>query len=92
MARRTIGRGLLVVMLLGTFGAGFFCGSLSQRRADAQMKELGGSLLKEAAGQGGVLGSAAQLGTSIGEMQDHVAGLQKNLDTLRKVQTELTGK
>jgi hypothetical protein len=79
-------------MLMGTFAAGFFCGSLSQQSAEAQMKELGGSLMKGATGSGGVLGSAAELGSSIVEMQDHVTGLQKNLDALRKVQSALTGK
>jgi hypothetical protein len=32
------------------------------------------------------------LGTSIVEMQDHVNGLQKNIDTLKKVQSALGGK
>ena len=73
-------------MRLGTFAAGFFCGSLSQRRADAQIKGLGETLMKDAAGSGGALGSVAQLGSSIVEMQDHVSGPQKNLDSLRKVQ------
>ncbi len=78
-------------MLVGTFALGFVCGSVSQQRADAQVKELGGSLLKEAAGSG-ALGSVGELGTSIIEMQDHVSGLQKNIDTLKKVQAALTGK
>ena len=91
MTRRTIGRGLLMGMLVGTFALGFVCGSISQQRADAQVKELGGALLKEAAGSG-ALGSVGELGTSIIEMQDHVSGLQKNIDTLKKVQSALTGK
>jgi len=78
-------------MLVGTFSLGFVCGSISQQRADAQVKELGGSLLKEAAGSG-ALGSVGEMGTSIIEMQDHVSGLQKNIDTLKKVQAALTGK
>ena len=92
MAKRAIGRGVLVGMLAATFAAGFFCGSLMERRADAQMKGLGETLMKDAAGQSGMLGSVGQLGTSIVEMQDHVSGLQKNLDALRKVQAALTGK
>src|SRR6266542_275134 len=91
MARRTIRRGVLVGMLVGTFAAGFFCGSVTQQRAGAQVKELGGTLMKQAVGQGGVLGSAGELGSSIVEMQDHVSGLQKNIDTLKKVQSALTG-
>jgi hypothetical protein len=92
MANAMRTRGALVGVLLATFGAGYVCGSLSQPRADAQMKDLGGTLLKGAAGAGGPLGSVSELGTSIVEMQDHVTGLQKNLETLKKVQTALTGK
>ena len=90
MTRRTIGRGVLMGMLVGTFALGFVCGSVSQQRADAQVKELGGALLKDAA-KSGALGSVGDLGTSIIEMQDHVSGLQKNIDTLKKVQAALTG-
>ncbi len=90
MTRRTIGRGLLMGMLVGTFALGFVCGSVSQQRADAQVKELGGALLKDAA-KSGALGSVGDLGTSIIEMQEHVSGLQKNIDTLKKVQSALTG-
>jgi hypothetical protein len=34
----------------------------------------------------------AQFGSSIVEMQDHITGLQKNLDTFKAVQASLTGK
>ncbi len=91
MAQRTIRRGALAGMLVGTFAFGFVCGSVSQQRADAQVKELGGSLLKEATGSG-ALGPIGDLGKSIIDMQDHVSALQKNIDTLKKVQTALTGK
>lgn len=85
-------RSLRVAMLLGTFGLGFLCGSLSQQRADAQLKEMGGALMQQAGESGGMLGSAAQLATSVTEMQEHVTGLQKNIDTLKKVQSALSGK
>src|SRR5262249_60798243 len=89
----TIGRRSAVAgVLMATFAAGYLCGSLGQPRGDAQMKDLGGTLLQGAAGAGGALGSIGGLGTSIVEMQDHVTGLQKNLDTLKKVQASLTGK
>jgi hypothetical protein len=78
-------------MLVGIFAAGFVCGSLSQQRADAQLQELGGAAAKQALGSG-ALGSVGELGTSIVEMQDHVSGLQKNIDTLKKVQSALSGK
>src|SRR5262245_35024981 len=46
-------RGLRVAMLIGTFGVGFLCGSLSQRGADAQLKELGGAAMQQAGESGG---------------------------------------
>jgi len=91
MAKRTMSRSVLVSMLVSTFAAGFLCGSLNQRSADAQLQELGGAAAKQALGSG-ALGSVGELGTSIMEMQDHVSGLQKNIDTLKKVQSALTGK
>jgi hypothetical protein len=38
---------------------------------------------------GGALGSVTELGSSIVEMQEHINGLQKNLETLKKVQSAL---
>jgi hypothetical protein len=61
---------------------------VSQHYAQAQGKELGGDLMKQAAG---ALGSVGEMGTSLLEMQEHVSGLQKNIDTLKKVQSSLTG-
>src|SRR4029077_15300755 len=55
-------------------------GSVSQRSAQAQVP-----------GMGGALGSVAELGSSIVEMQQHGDGLQKNLATLKKVQAALGG-
>lgn len=80
-----------IVVILAVFMLGYFCGSLSQRAAVAQVPGLGG-VLDKAGGMGGPIGSAAQLGSSLVEMQDHVTGLQKNIDTLKKVQSSLTGK
>jgi hypothetical protein len=73
------------------FAAGFVSGTLSQRQADAQVKELGDAVMKQAGESGGSLGAAAQLGTSIIEMQQHVSALLKNLDTLNKVKAALGG-
>lgn len=80
---------VVALMLLAAFTLGYVFGSVTQQRADAQ--GLGG-LLEQAGKGGGPLAAAAQLGSSIVEMQDQVNGLQKNLDTLRKVQSALTGK
>jgi hypothetical protein len=54
---------------------------VSQRSADAQLPGIGQ----------GALGSVTELGSSIVEMQQHVTGLQKNLDTLKKIQGALGG-
>ena len=89
MTRTTMRRGAMVVVLLLVFGLGYMCGVASQPRADAQ--GLGG-VLEQAGKAGGSMGQVSQLGSSILEMQDHVSGLQKNLDTLKKVQSALTGK
>jgi hypothetical protein len=89
MNMKAISRHLAVLTILGVFTLGYFCGTLSQRHADAQ--GLGG-VLEKAGSMGGPVGSIAQMGSSLVEMQDHVTGLQKNIDSLKKVQAALTGK
>ena len=89
MTRRMIARAVLTGVILGAFSLGYLCGSVGQRRADAQGL---GTLLEQAGKAGGSLGAVGELGSSILEMQQHVGGLQKNLDVLRKVQSALTGK
>jgi hypothetical protein len=84
-------RAARVGLLAGLFAAGFLCGSLSQRSADAQIGDLGGKAMEKAADAGGAAGSAGKLGTSIVEMQQHVDGLQKNLETLKQVKAALGG-
>jgi len=92
MERKTVLYTLRVAMVTGIFAAGFLCGSVTeQREAIAQMKELGQEMLNRAAGSGGILGSAAQLGTTIVEMEKQVDGLQKNLGVLRKIKAALGG-
>lgn len=88
MAKRNVSRGLMVAIIVAVFGLGYFCGSLTQRQAEAQI----GGILDKASKAGGPVGSVAQFGTSLVEMQDHITGLQKNLDTFKKVQASLTGK
>ena len=89
MTRTTMRRGVMVVVLLGVFGLGYMCGVANQPRANAQ--GLGG-VLEQAGKMGGTTGTIGQLGSSILQMQEHVTGLQKNLDTLKTVQAALTGK
>ena len=87
MVHGRIGRGMRVLAVAGVFGAGYLCGSLGERSAQAQL----GDVMKKAGEQGGALGTAGQLGSSIVEMQKHVDGLNKDLETLRKIKAALGG-
>jgi hypothetical protein len=87
--RKLVKRAAVAGMCAGIFGLGYLCGSMGQNRADAQGV---GGILEQAGKMGGTVGTVGQLGTSIVEMQQHVTGLQKNLDTLRGIQSALTGK
>ena len=84
-------RAVRIGILAAVFGAGFLCGSVTQRSADAQLKELGEAAMKQAGESGGALGSVTQLGTTIVDLQQHVDGLQKNIDVLKKVKSSLGG-
>ena len=88
MTKGRLSRGLMTAIIVVVFGLGYVCGSMTQRQAEAQI----GGLLDKASKAGGPVGSVAQFGTSLVEMQDHITGLQKNLDTFKKVQASLTGK
>jgi hypothetical protein len=74
----------------GVFAAGFLCGSVSQRRAEAQLGELGGKAMEKAGESGGALGSVAKMGSAITDIQKDV-GLQKNLVTFKQVKAALGG-
>lgn len=91
MQRSTVLRALRTAAVLAIFSAGFLCGSLTQRNADAQFDNLGSDLLKRAEGSGGLIGNVAKLGTTINELETHVSGLQKNIDTLKAVKAALGG-
>jgi hypothetical protein len=88
-------RSLQIGALAAMFAAGFLFGSVSRRPADAQLGEMGTAAgkaaLNQAAGGGGLVGSAMELGTAIVDMQTHVDGLQKNLESLKKVKAALGG-
>lgn len=92
MKRKGVVYSLRVAAFAVVFAAGYLCGSVTEKRADAQMGDLGTELLQRAAGSGGMIGSVAQLGTTISDMEKNVSGLQKNIDTLKKVKTALGGK
>jgi hypothetical protein len=85
MDNKMVARIAMIGTLFGTFTLGYVCGSVSTPRASAQLPQMPGGL-------SGTLGAASQLGSSITEIEQHVSGLQKNLDSLKKVQAALTGK
>jgi hypothetical protein len=87
MMQGRIGRGLRIAAVEGIFSAGYLCGTLGQRTASAGMDDL----MKKTGEQGGAVGSIGQLGSSIVEMQQHVDGLNKDLETLRKIKSALGG-
>jgi len=91
MAYSRISRGIQVGLLAGMFAAGYLVGSVNHRNADAQLGDLGKAAMEKAGGSGGVAGSVMQLGSSIVEMQQHVDGLQKNIEVLKKVKSGLGG-
>jgi hypothetical protein len=85
--RRAIRIGALVTV----FGAGYLLGAVTQPTAEAQMGELGKKAMEQAAGSGGALGTAAQLGTTISGLQENVTELQGHIDTLNKIKAALPG-
>jgi hypothetical protein len=88
---RNVKRIAQVAVLGAVFGSGFVVGSVTQRDANADMKGLGGAAMDAAGEQGGGLGAAAKLGTTVGDMQTQVEGLQKNLAVLKNIQSMLGG-
>ncbi len=79
----------MIAMLFVVFALGYVCGSLTLPRASAQLPQIPGGLSGQSAGP---LGAVVQLGSSITEMEQHVSGLQKNIDTLKQIQSALGGK
>jgi len=92
MTNRTKTYSVRVGIITAIFGAGFLCGSITQHNANAGLEDLGGDVLKRAAESGGSLGTVTQLGTTISDMEKNIGGLQKNLETIKKVRAMLGGK
>lgn len=91
MKKAIVGKGARIGGVVAIFAAGWLCGAVSQQSAEAQLGDLGKSAMDAAGGQGGALGAAAKLGTSISDIQTHLDGLQKNVDTLKQVKGLLGG-
>ncbi|HET9549758.1 MAG TPA: hypothetical protein VFQ03_06270, partial [Candidatus Binatia bacterium] len=66
MTKQRFSQGLMTAIIVGVFSLGYVCGSMTLRQAEAQI----GRLLEKAGKAGGPVGSVAQFGSSIVEMQD----------------------
>ena len=84
-------RAMRIGALVAVFGAGYLLGGATQPTAEAQMGEMGKKAMEQAAGQGGALGTAAQLGTTISGLQENVTELQGHIDTLNQIKAALPG-
>jgi hypothetical protein len=91
MKRTIVGKAVRIGAVVAVFVSGWFCGTLSQRSADAQLGDAGKSVMEKAGDQGGTLGAAAKLGTSINDIQTHLDELQKNVTTLKEVKSMIGG-
>ncbi len=91
MKRSVVGKGMRVGAMVGIFAAGWFCGAVTQRSAEAQLGDMGKKAMETAGEQGGALGAAGKLGTSISDIQTHLDALQKNVDTLKSIKSMLGG-
>ncbi len=91
MTASFVRRAVQAASFVMVFGGGYVLGTLDAEPAEAQVGDLGKDLMNKAAGSGGSLGSAAQLGTTITDMQTNVTNLQKNIDALNKIKAALGG-
>jgi len=91
MTRTIVGKGIRIGALVALFACGWFFGAVSQRSADAQLDSLKKTAMDKAGQQGGTVGAAAKLGTSISDIQTHLDALQKNVDTLKSIKSMIGG-
>ena len=91
MSDSKVTRAMQVGLLAAVFAAGFVVGSINRQPVEAQLGDLGKAAMEKAGESGGALGSATQLGSSIVDMQQHIDGLQKNMEILKKVKASLGG-
>jgi hypothetical protein len=90
MVKRVV-RGMQLGVVAAAFATGFLVGSVNRQPAAAQLGDLGKAAMEKAGESGGAVGSVVKLGESIVEMQQHVDGLQKNIEVLKKVKSSLGG-
>ena len=82
MTQSTLARMTMIAILFAVFTLSYVCGA-STPRASAQLPQI--------PGVSNPLAAAGQMGSSLTEMEQHISGLQKNLDALKKIQSLLGG-
>ena len=87
MQSKSVQKLAAVAFTFTVFGAGYVCGTMQTGVAEAQLGTLGTQALQGAASGT----SVGQMGTTLVEMEQHVSGLQKNLDALKKVKAAIGG-
>ena len=88
---RNVKKVIQIGVLATVFAAGYLSGSVTQRDADAQLREMGEGALKGAAkSQAPADDSVPKLGKTIEAMQEDVDSLTKNLRVLRDVHSALS--
>ena len=91
MEKKLVGKAVRIGAVAAVFAFGWFCGAVTHRSAEAQLGDVGKSVMEKAGDQGGSLGAAAKLGTSITDIQTHLAALQKDVDTLKTIKSMIGG-
>lgn len=91
MRRAMVGKIIRIGAVVALFASGWFCGAVTQRSAEAQLDDIKKAAMEKVGEQGGTLGAAAKLGTSISDIQTHLDALQKNVDTLKSIKSMIGG-
>jgi hypothetical protein len=91
MRKSIVNKAVRIGAVVAVFASGWFCGTLSQRSADAQMNDLTKAVMDKVSEQDGAIGAVGKLGTSINEIQTNLNELQRNVDTLKSIKKMLGG-
>ncbi|VBB45576.1 conserved exported hypothetical protein [uncultured Desulfatiglans sp.] len=91
MKKTIVRKGVRIGAAVLLFAAGWFCGNVTQPNAEAQLDDIKKSIMQKATDQGGTIGTAAKLGTTINDIQTHLDALQENVDTLNSIKSMIGG-
>ena len=80
-----------VVFFAAFFSAGFLIIPMTKQSTNVQLEGMGEEMLKNRVHSVSAVGSVVQPGAAVIDMEKHVSGLQRNLDTSKNVQTATGG-